>query len=120
MKQYVSQARQKFYKSKLWERCRLAYLKKQKYICERCGGVARIVHHKEYITDANLYDPSVSLDENNLEALCIECHNKEHDVLGRMIDGRRKKKIQDAVDKGKRFYFDENGKMILIDAPPLK
>ena len=117
MKQYVSQARRRFYKSSLWERCRKAYLKKRKYICERCGETARIVHHKVYITDENLYNTDISLDENNLEALCIHCHNEEHKVLDHLIDGRQKKKIQDAKDKGKRFYFDENGQLKLLDPP---
>ena len=120
MKQYVSPARIKFYHSRLWQGCREAYLKKQRYICERCGGTARIVHHKEYITDENLYDPDISLNEDNLEALCMDCHNKEHNAVYRLIYGRRLKKIQDAKDKGKRFYFDENGKMILLDDPPMK
>lgn len=47
-------------------------------VCERCGGLARIVHHRRYITPQNIQDPSVTLDWANLEALCIDCHNAEH------------------------------------------
>ena len=47
----------------------------------------------------------------------MDCHNKEHNALGRLIDGRRIKKIQDAKDKGKRFYFDENGELKMLDPP---
>ena len=50
----------------------------QRYVFERCGRPARIVHHRRYITPQNIHDPSVTLDWANLEALCQECHNKEH------------------------------------------
>lgn len=83
MKQYVSKERKAFYNSALWRRCRESYLKKKKYLCERClkQGIisyADHVHHKTYITDENLYNTEISLDENNLEALCVSCHSKEH------------------------------------------
>ena len=48
------------------------------YICERCGGVAVICHHRRYITPANITDPNITYNWGNLEALCQECHNKEH------------------------------------------
>ena len=48
------------------------------YICERCGQPAKIVHHKKYITPFNISDPSITLDWNNLECLCQDCHNAEH------------------------------------------
>lgn len=67
-----------FYKGKKWQRVSRLYMTQQNYICERCGGVAVICHHKKYITPANIYDPSVTLNLDNLEALCQECHNKEH------------------------------------------
>ena len=37
-----------------------------------------IVHHKIYLTDENMTDDSIAYDWNNLELLCIECHNNEH------------------------------------------
>lgn len=72
-----------FYKSKAWENCRQAYLSSVGHFCERCKakGIyepARIVHHKIYLSEANFRDPSVSLNFDNLEALCLDCHNKEH------------------------------------------
>ena len=48
------------------------------YTCERCGRPAQICHHKRYLNDVNVHDPSVALNPDNLEALCIECHNAEH------------------------------------------
>ena len=67
-----------FYQSRQWERCRLGYLKSQHYICERCAGGASIVHHRIYLTQENIDDASVTLSWDNLEAVCQDCHNREH------------------------------------------
>lgn len=79
MKEYAKS----FYKSKQWERCRASYIKSVGGLCERClkhgdfiPGV--IVHHKCYLTPENILDPTVTLNYDNLELLCIDCHNKEH------------------------------------------
>ncbi len=37
-----------------------------------------IVHHKHYIDMSNIYNTDITLDFNNLELLCMDCHNKEH------------------------------------------
>lgn len=67
-----------FYKSKSWIDTREAYLSSVQYTCERCGEPAKIVHHKKYLTKSNINDVNISLNWNNLEALCQDCHNKEH------------------------------------------
>ena len=67
-----------FYRSQKWRKARLAYLEAKHHICERCGGAATIVHHREPITPANVGDPSVTLNPENFEALCQTCHNAEH------------------------------------------
>ena len=70
------------YRSKKWQN-----LRKQKILleplCERCKekGIynsAFIIHHKEYITNLNYEDDNVFFNLDNLESLCLECHNKEH------------------------------------------
>jgi len=76
-----------FYKSKAWERCRDGFMKSKYYICERCGGIAVIAHHKKHITPENINDPNITLDWNNLKSVCIECHNKEHGVTALCSDG---------------------------------
>ena len=58
-------------------------MKKVNGLCERClakGYIvpAKIVHHKIYLNEENFGDPEVMLSFDNLEALCLECHNKEH------------------------------------------
>ena len=67
-----------FYTSKAWRDTQKAYMLSKNYICERCGKPAVIVHHKTYITPNNINDPNITLNWNNLEALCRDCHNKEH------------------------------------------
>lgn len=67
-----------FYNSKKWRETQRLYMQSQNYICERCGNLTGIVHHKIYITPKNINNPSVTLDFNNLEALCAVCHNLEH------------------------------------------
>lgn len=50
----------------------------QCYVCERCGRAAHIVHHRKYITPQNISDAAVTLAWDNLETLCMDCHNAEH------------------------------------------
>ncbi len=37
-----------------------------------------IVHHKQYLNNDNIYDENITLNESNLEGICIDCHNQEH------------------------------------------
>ena len=87
-----------FYKSKTWQRCRSQYAKSKRGLCERClaKGMYRpgeIVHHKVHITPDNINDASVTLNPDNLELLCRDCHALVHkpsrrfkvDELGRVI-----------------------------------
>ena len=67
-----------FYNSKEWRRVSAAYMSSKLYICERCGKPAVICHHKKWLNAQNVNDPTVALNPENLEALCIECHNAEH------------------------------------------
>ena len=67
-----------FYNSKEWRRVSAVYMSSKLYTCERCGKPAQICHHKKWLNDRNVHDPSVALSFDNLEALCIECHNAEH------------------------------------------
>lgn len=82
------------YQSKAWKDIRRAYAIEKHCICERCGravyvdGVTgwmprdrrlnSIVHHKEYLTEHNFTEDSIAYGEDNLELLCIDCHNREH------------------------------------------
>lgn len=67
-----------FYNSKQWIKCRNGFMKSKNGICERCGGLAHIVHHKEHITPENINNPYITLEWDNLQALCHDCHNVVH------------------------------------------
>lgn len=92
-----------FYNSAQWIKCRNSFMKSKNYICERCGGVAKIVHHKKHITPMNINDFNITLNWDNLQALCLECHNIIHGNSQAMATG---------------VSFDENGE--LIYTPPHK
>ena len=90
-----------FYTSKSWRQCKAAYLVSQQNICERCGDIAKVVHHKKYLTPKNINDTSITLNWDNPEALCQDCHNKEHhqhtrrysfDADGNVIQNENNKK----------------------------
>jgi 5-methylcytosine-specific restriction endonuclease McrA len=80
----------RFYHSKAWETCRQSYLVTHS-LCERClakGRIvpAKIVHHKIYLDDRLVNDPEIALNHENLEAVCVDCHNKEH--FGEKVEPR--------------------------------
>lgn len=90
MKEYAKA----FYHSKAWHDISALYMSSRHYICERCGGVGIICHHRKYITPWNINDPVVTLSMDNLECLCQECHNQEHSA------------------KVSRAIFDDSGEMV--------
>lgn len=93
-----------FYNSATWKNCKEEYLRSKGYLCERClkqGKItpAKIVHHKIHLNPNNINNPEVAIGFNNLEALCQDCHNKEH----------FKGKVE------RRCKFDEFGRLIVIE-----
>ena len=97
-----------FYKTKTWQRVQADYMKKAHYLCERClkNGLynpAKIVHHKKHLDKESLRDPNLLYGFGNLEALCLDCHNKEH------------------FKRDRRYEIDKNGKLIICqdgETPP--
>ena len=96
MKEYATS----FYKGKAWQKVSRLYMTGQNYVCERCGGVGYICHHKTYLTPENINDPAIALNPDNLECLCQACHNKEHH------------------GQESRAIFDEAGQMIGLKESP--
>lgn len=77
-----------FYKSKPWKRCRNDYMNSVNCLCEECmaRGIftpAEIVHHIIEITPENIDDPKVTLNWDNLLAVCRECHAEKHGAKAR-------------------------------------
>lgn len=88
----------KFYNSKAWKICRDSYFNSKYGLCERCAEPGKIVHHKKYITPENIDNPMITLNHNNLELLCQDCHNREHQSTGVTATG---------------LAFDSEGNLIL-------
>jgi len=72
----------KFYNSQKWRRVSKTFLKSKYYICERCGGVGEVAHHKIYLDRWNVHNPEIAYSMDNLECLCLACHNAEHGNAG--------------------------------------
>ena len=92
---------ERFYNSDAWRSCRDSFLKSKGYLCERCSTpddpvTAKIAHHKTYLTKQNINDLYIALSWDNLEALCQDCHNKEHK----------------AVHTPMRYQYDANGNLL--------
>ncbi|MCA1058107.1 HNH endonuclease [Rossellomorea aquimaris] len=85
--------KRKFYDSKSWKLIREEVKKRDNYECQECKRQGKVtidknefserakrkkiqlvVHHiKELV-----HNPDLALDEDNLETICVDCHNKEH------------------------------------------
>lgn len=74
------------------------------FLCGRCGGSATIAHHKEWLTPENIHDPWITLSWDNLEALCHDCHNREH-------MGSSEVTREDVM-------FDEGGELVKVGNKP--
>lgn len=78
MREHTAAAK-KFYNSKAWKKCRAAYIMMvPDGLCEHCSyNPGYIVDHIEEINIHNLNDPMITLNHDNLQYLCLECHNKK-------------------------------------------
>ena len=102
-----------FYSSKQWTQCAIAYRKSKQGLCERCLKKGLIVpcdevHHKIRLTKENINNPQISLNFDNLEALCSECHDKEHEA-----DIKNRWKSKKRRTSNRRYAIDsKSGKVI--------
>lgn len=53
-------------------------MQSQNYVCEICGGIGEICHHKIYITPDNIDNPEITLNWDLLQCVCSACHNQIH------------------------------------------
>ncbi|MBO6303879.1 MAG: HNH endonuclease [Selenomonadaceae bacterium] len=74
----------KFYNSKEWKDLRGQLIVAAKYTCQKCGknlvlNPSRLVgHHKIKLDPKNILDVNISLNPQNIEIICKECHDEEH------------------------------------------
>lgn len=68
----------KFYNSKHWRTLRNRIRTTKRMRCDVCGRLIHgksIVDHIIEIDETNYQDESITLNEDNLQLLCLECHN---------------------------------------------
>lgn len=68
----------KFYNSKPWITLRNRIRSTKRMRCDMCGRLIHsksIVDHIIEIDETNYKDESITLNEDNLQLLCLECHN---------------------------------------------
>ena len=86
--------RKNFYNSKVWKRVRRNVWLKQNCLCYECkkpvyvDGITDwipkenrrtgIVHHKEHLSDMNITDDEITINEDNLIGVCKDCHERLH------------------------------------------
>lgn len=83
---------QTFYASKEWRSFRLTLILERSegkggVICEKCrklivNPIDIHAHHKIELTPENVHDYSISLNPDNIELICHDCHDKEHHRFG--------------------------------------
>ena len=94
-----------FYNSSAWRKCRKAYISARESIdggmCEYCKEEpGYIVDHIEELTPWNISDPSIALNFDNFQYLCLACHNAK------------------TFSKGMRCILTANGEVVPL--PPSK
>ncbi len=93
----------KFYASARWQRCRKAYGDSVFWVCERCRRQGTIVHHKKHLTPYNIDDSNLACGFDNLQLLCIDCHNALHGSANVLQNN---------------LYFNERGD--IVERPPVE
>lgn len=73
----------KFYKSKAWQKCRASFIGTRVNIdggmCQHCNQrLGYIVDHVVEITPDNIDNPEITLNHDNLQFVCLSCHNTKH------------------------------------------
>lgn len=74
-----------FYNSTDWKLLKDKKMQNEEYRCELCKKLATEVHHIKPIQIEEWWQ--FRLDYDNLEALCVDCHNARHDRF------RKRKKV---------------------------
>jgi 5-methylcytosine-specific restriction enzyme A len=95
--------KRKFYDSGSWKRLRTEVKMRDNNECQECKRQGKVkIDTNEYSENAKRkkiqlvvhhikeleHHPELALDIDNLETVCVDCHNKEH---GRLFDKKEKK-----------------------------
>ncbi|WP_100373087.1 HNH endonuclease [Bacillus sp. FJAT-45037] len=103
----TGEQKKRFYKSSSWEQLRKEALERDNHECQECKRQGKVhvdskkiegerksielnVHHKYEIE----HYPKLALVLDNLETLCLKCHNETH---GRTFGNKKDKKWNDEM-----------------------
>jgi len=86
-----------FYNSGVWKTVRRQALSRDHYTCTHCYRRAEHVHHIIELSPDNLHDYTISLNPDNLQSLCMLCHDKE---------------TKGCADLPQGFIFNEDGQVV--------
>lgn len=79
-------------------------------VCSKCGGVFDISelrpHHKVELTLDNIDDVNVTLNPDNIEVLCHDCHNAAHKRFGYTVGAKRVYLVYGSPCAGKTTYVN--------------
>ena len=94
----------RFYNSKAWKLCRKSFIALRISVdggmCQHCRvELGYICDHIEELTPDNINDPEITLSHDNLQYLCLVCHNKK-------TFGKAEGPLRDDV------MFDSNGDLV--------
>lgn len=78
----AQQFAKQLYTSKAWTQLRFNLIIERGPKCQRCGKIMvytskLIGHHKTPLSPLNIHDMNITLNPDNVELLCSECHNHE-------------------------------------------
>jgi len=96
-------ARYSLYHSERWRKLRQYVIDRDGGVCVYCGGRGDIAHHKTWIDDTNVNDPSVVWNPDNLTCVCQTCHNRIHSTG---------KADSSATMDG--YVFDDEGNLVYV------
>lgn len=102
-----------FYASETWINLRLQLINERGNKCERCkkriaDSKELIGHHIKELTPENVMDHMISLNPDNIEIICFDCHNKEHKRFGYSGSGRQVYLVYGPPMSGKKTLVKEN------------
>jgi hypothetical protein len=92
----------KYLKTDAWKKKRYVVLKRDNWVCQRCGAKAEQVHHKKYAR--NIGTEPIKW----LESICKDCHHKIHSKSTKSYFKPSKKTISVKRNKPKDFDIADN------------
>ena len=100
----------RFYNSRIWRNFSKLLKIQNNYMCDKCNNVVLstkklISHHKIELTEDNVDDDNISLNKNNIDIICYDCHNRVHNRFG--YNTKKVYIIYGCPNSGKRTLVNE-------------